>query len=359
MNRLARPVCFAMEPDVVSLFARATFGAAGAPTLVQNDSKGFCQWAASSQVWTGTTTNSSTSVTGMKSLYGVYNGMSVTGTGIPASTTVTAVNPSAGTLTLSQAATGSATVALTFSGGQYILTLGSQLTPFTKLDTYPRLLDFDYFWDSITNAKLQTSSSPSAPAAPFVFLVANQIAFASQTFIATGTTATSTAVTALSSQNGIFPGMFVTGSGVAANTYVVAVSSTGLTLSAATSTSVANNVLTFTPNNPASIIIQCGYFTSTFTGSALGTHTHDLLIKGGQAASTTNDVAVYSGPILGKEAATDATILGANSATAGGVVAASAGTPSGTVGTPVFIAANPASGELLRIGMRLTRSTAI
>lgn len=49
-------------------------------------------------------------------------------------------------------------------------------------------------------------------------------------------------------------------------------------------------------------------------------HAHDLLVKGGQASSTTNDIAHYATDILGKEAATDATILGSASATKGGVL---------------------------------------
>jgi hypothetical protein len=74
----------------------------------------------------------------------------------------------------------------------------------------------------------------------------------------------------------------------------------------------------------------------TFSGSALGTHTHNFTVIGGQAGSTTNDIANYAGPLLGKQEATDATYLGANSATAGGVVAASAGTPAGEVSAPTF-----------------------
>lgn len=54
-------------------------------------------------------------------------------------------------------------------------------------------------------------------------------------------------------------------------------------------------------------------------------HAHDLLIKGGQAASTTNNTAHYATDILGKEAATDATIAGSASATKGGVIALAAG----------------------------------
>lgn len=57
-------------------------------------------------------------------------------------------------------------------------------------------------------------------------------------------------------------------------------------------------------------------------------HAHDLLVKGGQIASTTNDIAHYATDILGKEAATDATIAGSASATKGGVISrsSSAGT---------------------------------
>lgn len=74
----------------------------------------------------------------------------------------------------------------------------------------------------------------------------------------------------------------------------------------------------------------------TFTGSALGTHTHDFTVIGGQAAATTNAIANYAGPLIGKQEAANATYLGANSATNGGVVAASAGTPAGTINTPTF-----------------------
>lgn len=91
----------------------------------------------------------------------------------------------------------------------------------------------------------------------------------------------------------------------------------------------------------------------TFTGSALATHTHNFTVIGGQAASTTNNIANYAGPLIGKQEATNATYLGANSATAGGVVAASAGTPAGTISAPVFTStsvmapANPADGSVV------------
>lgn len=298
MNRLVRPISFTFEPDLVQVYAMAQFGAAGAPTLNTANSKGVCQWIASTQIWKATTSNTSASVTAAESLYGVYNGMSVTGTGIPASTTVSAVNPGAGTLTLSNAATASNVgTPLTFSGGQYIITFGSQISPFKRLDNYVKLLQMTYGWDEAVNAKLQTSATPSAPATPFVFLLSNQSALANQSFTITGSTATSTSVTALAANgsNGqapgaVTPGMLVSGSGVAAGTYVesVNIASASMVLSAATSTTVANTVLTITPINPSSVIIQCG-----------------------------------------------------------------------TLSAATFVAANPASGEILRLGFDLSRSNAI
>lgn len=106
--------------------------------------------------------------------------------------------------------------------------------------------------------------------------------------------------------------------------------------------------------NGSYMLFQC--MAPSFSGSALATHTHDLLVVGGQAASTTNDVAVYAGPILGKEQAANSTILGANSATNGGVVAASAGTPAGT---SAFVAAAPAAGTWISLAFVFSNSSII
>ena len=59
---------------------------------------------------------------------------------------------------------------------------------------------------------------------------------------------------------------------------------------------------------------------------ALSAHTHDLLIKGGQAAASTAATAYYATDIFGKEAATDKTIAGSASATKGGIMEVAAGT---------------------------------
>lgn len=96
------------------------------------------------------------------------------------------------------------------------------------------------------------------------------------------------------------------------------------------------------PNVGGWILVQ--FLGGAFTGSALGVHNHDFIVIGGQTASTTNDIANYAGPLLGKEQATNATYIGANSATNGGVVAASAGTPAGAVS---FVATAPAAGSVV------------
>jgi hypothetical protein len=104
-------------------------------------------------------------------------------------------------------------------------------------------------------------------------------------------------------------------------------------------------------NGGAWMMVQ--FMGGSFTGSALAAHSHDLLIKGGQAASTTNDVAVYSGPLLGKEAATDSTIVGGSS-TNGGVQTASAGTPAGSIS---LAAAAPTTGSIITMSFIYDAST--
>jgi hypothetical protein len=178
MNRFGRPVAFTLEPDVVSLFAQISFGAAGAPTLKQGPypaafSKGFCNCTLNSIVTTATLASTMTSVTAAASLVGVYNGMSVTGTGVPASTTVSAVDPVAGTLTLSNAATASGVETLTFSGGQYLFQLGSLAA--VNLDVYHKLLGVEFEFDAVANNAAETGTSPAAPACTVGFLVANSV----------------------------------------------------------------------------------------------------------------------------------------------------------------------------------------
>lgn len=172
MNRFVRPILFAFEPDLVFAYLRCVWGAAGAFTLDTNHSKGICNFTKNVISFTGTT-SASVTVTGVSSFAGLYNGMTVSdgGTHVPANTTISAMNPGAGTITLSQAATGTNT-GLTATGGQYTVQFGSQAG--VRLDVYVRLLGMKFIFNEIS---LQggVSTGASAPAASTLFLVGNNI----------------------------------------------------------------------------------------------------------------------------------------------------------------------------------------
>ncbi len=72
-------------------------------------------------------------------------------------------------------------------------------------------------------------------------------------------------------------------------------------------------------------VASTGKVMAYYGDGGLVAHSHDMLIKGGQAAASTAATAYYATDIFGKEAATDKTILGADSATKGGVIAVAAG----------------------------------
>src|SRR6185295_18831111 len=148
MNRLVRPVNFAFEPDVVHVFGRVTFGASGAPTLDTSNSKGVCNFTQVTIQTSGIVTSGGTTISGIGSLAGVYNGMKVSGSGVSGSSVVSAVSPTGVTLTTANAATGDASGAtLSFIGGQYRIQLGSQAG--VRLDTYHKLLSFTLTRDEI------------------------------------------------------------------------------------------------------------------------------------------------------------------------------------------------------------------
>lgn len=172
MNRLVRPIMFAFEPDVVFAFAKMSFGASGVPTLDTKNSKGFCDVRQQVIAITGTTANASPTVTSVSSFVGLYVGMFIDdgGTNVAVGTTISAMNPGAGTITLSANATGTNT-GLNVTGG-YILTLGQLYK--TRLDAYNKLLDLNYTFD-LTGLQGGVSTGASAPAAPQLFLTANNI----------------------------------------------------------------------------------------------------------------------------------------------------------------------------------------
>lgn len=81
--------------------------------------------------------------------------------------------------------------------------------------------------------------------------------------------------------------------------------------------------------------------------SPVRTHAHDLKIIGGQAATTTNELGHYATDILGKEAATDATIAKADSATKGGVISETLAAAALSEASTVAIAAQTIEVEVI------------
>lgn len=80
-------------------------------------------------------------------------------------------------------------------------------------------------------------------------------------------------------------------------------------------------------NGGAWMLVQ--FMKPTFTGSALGTHTHDLLLKNAAVADGATTRVNAGTNLLGANTGSDITVTG--SGANGGVVAASAGTPAGTL----------------------------
>lgn len=94
--------------------------------------------------------------------------------------------------------------------------------------------------------------------------------------------------------------------------------------------------------------------TAAFTGDALAAHGHNFLVKGGQAAASTDAISIKgSAPVIvGKEAATDNTALGGAN---GGVQTTSAGTPAGTI-VLTSAPADPTNGSTMYFEMLLGNS---
>lgn len=99
----------------------------------------------------------------------------------------------------------------------------------------------------------------------------------------------------------------------------------------------------------------------TFTGSALGNHTHDLLLKNAAVADGATTRVNAGTNLLGANTGSDITVAGAGAN--GGVANASAGTPAGTVSAPTFTstsaaaAAAPTTGSIVRLELCYDGST--
>ena len=167
------PLAYTMEKKVVTLSAHVTFGANGVPTLDAINSKGFLSAALLVKSFTATA-SSTASFTAVSDFTNLYQGMVLTGTNIPASTTISAsINGPAGTFTASQASTG--VVSAVKATGGYVLRLGKQLQNGASLDVYNKILGVSILPD-LSALSGGAAVTALAPAAPTWFMIGNTVA---------------------------------------------------------------------------------------------------------------------------------------------------------------------------------------
>lgn len=92
----------------------------------------------------------------------------------------------------------------------------------------------------------------------------------------------------------------------------------------------------------------------SFAGTALGTHTHDLLLKNAAVADGATTRVNAGTNLLGANTGSDITVAGGGAN--GGIVAASAGTPAGTVS---FVPVAPTAGTMIRMQFLLEEATRV
>ncbi len=167
-NVFGTPVLFTKEKNVWQLSAIIQFGPSGAATLDTTASKGFCAVNPDTIVISGTTTNSSTSLSSISSFAGIFKGMTITGPAgdLQAGTTVSSVGLAASkTIVMSsQAILTDGSGSYQISGGRYRLQLGTiaaqALTPFVKLMGVDGT--FDVSAGSSAGSAVQVQLAPAA-----------------------------------------------------------------------------------------------------------------------------------------------------------------------------------------------------
>lgn len=172
-NRNFTPVNFALEKNVIHLFANVTFGATGVPTLDTNNSKGVCAVHPESISFTGFVTNSTTGIGTVSSFAGLYTGMTVTGTGVATSNVISSTSVATGLTMTKQNITTTASgysQALIASGGRYRFQFGSREG--YNLDAYNKLLAVTAHYSETSGSALGTALNVAlAPNSPSIFVV--------------------------------------------------------------------------------------------------------------------------------------------------------------------------------------------
>lgn len=174
-NRYTSPVMFAFEKNLTIVSARVVFNPSGLAVLDTTNSKGVCNFQIDAVAFNANTTGSSTTMSSVTSFAGLYNGMTLSG-GFGATPTISSMTASAGSLVLSSGTGVTPTNGgiVTATGGRYRIQFGTQAAQ--RLDTYNKLLGFDYEWSMTTSSAVGTASRLAlAPNAPLIFLVQNNI----------------------------------------------------------------------------------------------------------------------------------------------------------------------------------------
>ena len=134
-------------------------GLNGVGNLITEGGQPDANWSVSAANFTGSTTSGSTLVTNVSSFAGLEIGQTVTGNGIPAGTSITAINTSNNTLTLSQNATATASgVALSVAAAP-------------AQTVFPGSADWYGNWPANTNSDwiAVNASQPTQPNTPYTF----------------------------------------------------------------------------------------------------------------------------------------------------------------------------------------------
>lgn len=198
---------------------------------------------------TGVPASASTVITGVSSLTGVAVGQPITGTNIPANTTITATNSSASTITISNAATATSTLSLTgiVAAGSNVIANASTTTGVVV-------------GQPISGTGIPSSATVIAAGGGTITLSTN--ASGGTTVSPTGIlTSGSNVITSVSSTKGIFTGQPIGGSpNIPSGTLITAIGTSTITMSNnATGTSSAAETLstptTETVTTPTSVTL--------------------------------------------------------------------------------------------------------
>lgn len=173
---------------------------------------------------------------------GLVVGYGITGSNIPANTTISAISGS--TITLSQNASGSSTTSQGIAG---TIANSTQMYGYYTSGSNPTAGMFV----SGPGVTLGTTVAAISASAPFNITLSQPATLTNVILTTTGTTNSTTTVSGLASTAGIVAGSSITtatnvsGSGIPAGTYVSAISGTSITLSASATSSVTGVTLVF------------------------------------------------------------------------------------------------------------------